>query len=175
MEQRKHVDFVSALIFLAISIFMIFSGIGYHNQLLQRVNVPFVESPGLLPVIVGSGLLVCSIMLLKRSMENTSIKEIAQKIKEGTKAISNKQTLYTLVGIALLGAYIYIIIPLFSAIPGLDSIIFGLGFLIGTIIFLIGIMLYLKATSLFKISIISIVFVIILYILVRVVFNAPLP
>ena len=154
---------------------MIFSGIGYYNELLQRREIPFIESPGFLPVIVGSGLLVCSIMLLKRSMENNSLKEITQKIKDGTKAISNKQTLYTLVGIALLGVYIYIIIPLFSAIPGLDSVLYGLGFVLGTIIFLIGIMLYLKATSLLKISIISIVFVIILYILVRIVFNAPLP
>jgi len=175
LEQRKHVDFVSALIFIVISIFMIFSGIGYYNELLQRREIPFIESPGLMPVIVGSGLLICSLMLLKRSMEDTSIKEITQNIKDGAKSLANKQTLYTLVGIALMGLYIYVMIPLFSSIHVLNSILYGLPFIIGTIIFLIGIMLYLKATSLFKISIISVTFVIILYIMVRVVFNAPLP
>ena len=162
MEQKKHIDFVSAIVFMALAIFMVIEGFSYHSQITQRLDLAFYESPGFFPVIVGVIMLLCSIMLFVRSIKGGALKENLQKIKAGAKAFANKETLYAIVGIVIMGLYVFLILPL-------------LGFVIGSILFLVGIMLYLKAGHIVKIILVSAVVIGVSYVVVQMVFRAPLP
>jgi len=170
LEQRKHVDFVSAIVFIALATFMIFEGFSYHSQITQRLDLAFYESPGFFPVIVGAIMLICSIMLLTRSLKGGALKENIEKIKSGAKAFATKQTLYSLVGIAIMGTYVFLLLPFLSSLlPP------GMGFIAASVIFLVGIMLYLKAGHIVKILLVSGLVVGISYIVVQMIFRAPLP
>lgn len=162
MEQRKHIDFVGSLVFLALSVYMVIEGIRYHQDITRRMALAFYESPGFFPVIVGSVMFVCSLMLLVRSTKGGALGENLQKLKDGASALMNKDMLFACVGIAIMGLYIFIVLPF-------------LGFLLASIIFLVGIMLYLKAGHWAKILLIAISIVGISVAVVSMIFRAPLP
>lgn len=162
MEQRKHVDFVSSLVFMAISIYMIVEGFRYHADITQRQDLPFYGSPGFFPVVIGGGMLICSILLFIRSIKGGAFKENIQKIAAGAKALANKETLYTIGGIGIMALYVFVALPM-------------LGYVIGSLLFLVGIMLYLKAGHIVKILLVSGAVIGISFFVVQVIFRAPLP
>lgn len=162
MEQRKHIDFIGALCFMALSVYMIVEGISYHAQITQRLPLAFYESPGIFPVIIGSVMFLCSAMLLVRSLKGGAFKENIQKIIAGAKGLANKDTLFSVVGLAIMALYIFILLPF-------------LGFVIGSVIFMVGLMLYLKSGHIIKIILISTAVVAISYVVVQIIFRAPLP
>ena len=149
---------------------MVIEGFTYHSNITQRLDLEFYESPGFFPVIVGSIMFICSAMLFVRSLKGNSVGEIFQRISEGANALMTKQTLYSVVGIAIMGAYVFVLLPVLSSLLPPN-----LGYVVSTIIFLVGIMLYLKAGSIIKILLVSSCVVGISYVVVQMVFRAPLP
>lgn len=147
---------------MSLSIFMIFEGFRYHADITQRLNLVFHESPGFFPVVIGTVMLLCSLMLLVRSIKGGLVKENIQNLTAGAKGLLNKDMGYALVGIAYMGLYVFVLLPL-------------LGFVISSILFLVGIMLYLKATSLPKIILIAVSVASISFVVVEMVFRVPLP
>ena len=162
MGQKKHVDFISSLIFIALSIFMIAEGFRYHADIIQRLDLAFHESPGFFPVIIGSLMLVCSILLFFRSIKGGALKENIDNLVKGAKGLINKDMGYALIGIAFMALYIFVLLPF-------------LGFIIASVIFLVGIMIYLKATSIPKIIAIALSIVVVAFVVVEIVFRVPLP
>ena len=138
MDSKKHVDFISAIVFLALSVYVIYSGIGYYQAIQVRGATPFYESPGFFPVIIGCGLLVCSMMLLVRSLKGGAFSENIQKLKEGGVQFAKSPTaLKALIGCTWMGIYVYFFLSY-------------LGFVVGTMIFLLGLMIFLQADKIFK-------------------------
>ncbi len=159
MEKRNHVDFISSLIMGFISIFVIVESIRMYFD----SGDVFYYSPGLLSFIMGVGLFICSVMLFKRSLNGTHIKEIFTAVKDGSKDfLFSDVAKRACVGLILMGLYVYILLPY-------------LGFVIATWIFLMVFMLFLKAGSILKVLILSTSTVAIIYVMFQVIFGVPLP
>ena len=175
MGSRKHVDLVSALVFLALSVYVIIEGFTYYEGIQRRGATPFYLSPGLYPVMIGCALLFCSIILLVRSVMGGDFKETLQNLKSGTIAFLKSPTaLRSLIGSLWMGIYIFFLLQ-------------GLGYLIGSTIFLIGLMAFLQldtlkasstkdiVISLAKYALISSIAAGATYVLFQILFRVPLP
>jgi len=121
--ERKHIDFVSAIAMLLLSIYVLFESWSFYTN--QRIPTPFYESPGFFPFILGGALLVCSVVLLIRSVVGGVFLQNFTKLKEGTVTFVKSPTaLRATLGILWMGVYIFILLPVLS-------------FLVGTMLFLI--------------------------------------
>ncbi len=159
MDKKNHVDFVSAVVMGLLAIFVMAESVRMYFD----SGEVFYYSPGLLSFIMGAGLFICSVMLWKRSVKDTSISEIYGRLKQGAKEFfSSRLAFSSFVGLALMGLYVYVLLQV-------------LGFIIATWIFLVALMLFLRAGSIVKIILISTLTVAITYVLFQIVFGVPLP
>ena len=133
--ERKHIDFVSSIVMLALSVYVIVESMDFYSILSQRMGTPFTQSPGFFTMIIGVVLLACSVLLLVRSVRGGAFAENIQKIKEGsTNFLKSPVALRSLIGCSWMGIYIFVLLPY-------------LGFVIGSLIFLIVMMTFVEAPS----------------------------
>ena len=175
MGSRKHADFISSLAFMALSVYVMAEGYSYYQRIQVRGSTPFYESPGFFPIVIGGALLVCSLMLLARSLKGGALGENIKNIKEGAVVFLKSPTaLKAFIGCVWMGLYVYVFLPAFK-------------FRFGSMIFLFGFMLFLQGkkilgsdvktmvVSLVKIISISGISVLVTYQLFQVLFRVPLP
>ena len=117
--ERKHIDFVSAIIMLILSVYVVFESISYYHAINRRIATAFHQSPGFFPAIVGGALLVCSILLLVKSLKGGAFTEIIRNIKEGsTSFLKSPVALRSFLGCAWMGIYIFGLLPTLSFVLG---------------------------------------------------------
>ncbi|MCL2851501.1 MAG: tripartite tricarboxylate transporter TctB family protein [Defluviitaleaceae bacterium] len=163
MKEQKHVNFVSAVIFIILAIYVLVNSVLYSQDAADRFNLAFHNSPGLFPLMVGTGLLIASVILLIQSLRDASVKEhISKAVEGGVSFVKSPTSKRAAIGIAWMAVYVFALLP-------------QLSFVVGTIIYLIVFMLYLRATSLINIVLISCVTVGVTYLVFQGLFSVILP
>ena len=159
LDRRIHLDFITGAVLILLSLYVLGESIRMHGE----VGGPFYASPGMLPTVLGTFLLITALLLFKRSIKlNTllgNIREIKTWIKESSETQSIKEML---IGMAILAVYVFILAPTFP-------------FWISSLIFLVFCMGALNATSMPKILAISALTVGSIVLLFQVIFHVPLP
>ena len=126
-------DFFSALLLLIFTFFLFQQSMQIHDE----AKVSWQVSPALLPVFLGSCLLLCSLILLLRSLKNHRADELAHSVLAHIRdwfCAENSDWKRVLGGIVLLGIYIFALIPVFE-------------FWLSSSLFLLAIFFYLRASS----------------------------
>ena len=154
-------DFFSALLILLFTIFLFQQSLQIHDE----AKVAWPVSPALLPVFLGSCLLLCSLILLLRSLKNQSSAVLFGSIKQHIFdwfCAENSDWKRVLGGIALLAIYIFALVPVFE-------------FWLSSSLFLLAIFLYLRASSYVGIVLVTIGTVGGIIVLFNKIFNVTLP
>lgn len=154
-------DFFSAIVLLLVSGFVLQQCADIYTE----AGVPMNVSPALLPLFLGCCLLLCSIILLLRTLKGQRASVLTSLIICGVKGwfkSAESEWQRVLGGVFLLGVYIFLLIPIFE-------------FWLSTSIFLISTYLFLRATSLWKMGIITLGSVGGIILLFQQVFNVNLP
>lgn len=158
-EQPKHFDFISSICLFLIAVYIVFESIKISNE----VGGPLYSSPGLLPLFLGSMLLLCSVLLFARSLKKTGISGNISTLKAWFAEVSkSKDTMNMLIGIVILGVFTFFLMPTFP-------------FLISSFIFMVVLMKVLDAGSYWKVIIISACVSATVYTLFQIIFKVPLP
>lgn len=159
MNEKKHFDFVSAVVLILVSVGIIVMSLQIHNQSGEVLYL----SPGLMPLILGIALLACSIFQLIRSLKDGGFRTRSQEMSAWFKETIKDHTVHSMViGVVIMAIYTFI---LMSFLP----------FWAASLIFIVALMLYLKATSLVRICLLaagSVGFIVLLF---QVLFRVPLP
>lgn len=159
MEENKHVDYASSLVVGLISIFVICDSIRMYAD----AGESLFYSPALLPLVLGIGVFICSILLFKRSLKGSSASDLTARLKQSAFEVVKSETVKkAVIGLIIMGIYVYAALPL-------------LGFVIATLIFLVVMMLFMKVGSIIKIGVLSVALVSVVYVLFQIVFGVVLP
>jgi hypothetical protein len=154
-------EFFSSIVLLLVSAFVLHQSFLIHAD----ARVALAVSPALLPLFLGNCLLVCSIILLVRTLRGQTAGALACAVGEYTKQwFQSKETdsLRILGGIAILGSYIFIFIPFFE-------------FWLSSSLFLALLMVFLRAASFVKIGLLTVGAVGGIILLFQVLFKVSLP
>lgn len=157
--KRNTADFVMAIIFMLIAIYMIIDG--FHMT--AKVGVKLYESPGLLPIVVGIMIITCAIILFLQCLKSNTVKHFIQSLGDSIKAAAKSQEFINIiVGIFIIGIYTFVLLKLFP-------------FWLASLLLMVILMLFLNAASIPKVLIVSGGTVGLIYLLFVVLFKVPLP
>jgi hypothetical protein len=157
--QIKHLDFISSICLFLISSYIIAESLRIHGE----VGGPLYASPGLLTLFLGSMLLLCSVLLFIKSINKVGFLANVRAVRQWLgEFIKSKETQSMLLGILILGLFVFFLLPRFP-------------FLLSSFIFLFILMKALNAGSILKITIISICVSGSIFILFQIIFKVPLP
>lgn len=164
MERKNHQDFLTALITGAIGVYAVVeSGNIAKTYMARPQHGDMLTSPSLTPLILGIAIIFCAVLLLLRSLKGVGIAVVMGDVAKSFKAFcSSKLIHFSLLGIAWMAIYIFVLVEL-------------LGYALSSLIFLIGIMLMLKATKKKWIAVISLVAVVAVVVLFQIIFHIRLP
>jgi len=102
--KKAHLDFLTAVILLAVSVFVAISGVVYW----QQQDVVFYESAGFMPFIIAAGLGVMSLGLLKESLKHDSVKSFVKRLNASLVETARSSNVHkALVGLAIFGVYVF--------------------------------------------------------------------
>ncbi|ABX40984.1 tripartite tricarboxylate transporter TctB family protein [Lachnoclostridium phytofermentans] len=159
MKNIKQFDFLTSIILMAASIYVIVSGFGIY----KKAGEPMYVSPGLLPIILGFAMILCCIFLMISSLKGSSIKSRINELKEWFSANYKEHTIISMiVGTIIMGIYTFVLLSIFP-------------FWLASIIFIAFLMIYLNAASLVKILLTSIGAVGGIILIFQIIFRIPLP
>lgn len=155
----RHLDFVSSICLFLFSVYVIWESLNIY----KNVGGPMYSSPGLMTLIVGSMLLLSSLLLFNKTMKNVgftaNVHAFSSWFREFIRA---KDTLNMLKGIAILAIFTFFLLPRFP-------------FLLASFIFMFILMKVMGAGSNLKILIISVSVSASVFTLFQIIFKVPLP
>ncbi|TXK84992.1 tripartite tricarboxylate transporter TctB family protein [Paenibacillus sp. N3.4] len=158
-ETPKHLDFITSICLFLLSVYIIADSL----KMIKTVGGPVYSSPGLLPIIIGSMLMLCTVVLFIKSMKSVGFMGNLRALSEWFRPfIKDTDTRAMLSGIAIIAVYSFVLVP-------------RLPFLLSSIIFMVFLMKVINAGSYLKISLISVSVSASLYILFEIIFKVPLP
>lgn len=168
-KYTKMKDFVASIVLILLSAYIITDGVRMYND----AGKVLYTSPALIPLLLGSLLLVLSVVLLVSSSKDGGFKARGAEMKELWKAIvSDSNTVRMLIGFAMMAVYTFLLLG-------------NLPFWAATVIFLIALMIYLECGNELKaylnwkawakVIVISVVTVALIILLFQVAFRVPLP
>ncbi|MDR1834655.1 MAG: tripartite tricarboxylate transporter TctB family protein [Fusobacteriaceae bacterium] len=159
MNENKHLDFVTSLVLLIVSVFVLTSA----RTMYLEAKEPWHLSPALLPSILGTALLCCAATQLYYAVKGEGA---GKRIKEFTaflrSAAKDGDLWRMLGGIGILALYTFVgllFLPFWAASAG----------------FLLLLTVYLRAASLPKLCLMAAGVVGAVVLLFRVLFRVPLP
>lgn len=105
--KTAHHDFLTSLILIAVSIYVIITSLGYW----QKQKVVFYESAGFVPILITSGLLLMAIQLLRQSLKQDSVKNYIVRLKKGALETVRSNTVHrAMVGLGLFWVYVFVLL-----------------------------------------------------------------
>ena len=105
--KTSHHDFLTSLILIAVSVYVIITSLGYW----QKQKVAFYESAGFVPILITSGLLLMAFRLLRQSLKQDSVKNYIVRLKKGAIETVRSNTVHrALVGLALFWIYVFVLL-----------------------------------------------------------------
>lgn len=159
IENNKHLDLLSSVVLFGLSIFSVFEGF----RMTKDSGKALAVSPGLMPIVLGSALALCAVLLFINSIMHVGLKvQLKNSYTWLSQCIKDKLTHNILGGIAILGVYTFLLLEIFP-------------FWLSSIIFLGFILLYLNATTPIKAVAVSLATVAIIVVLFNKIFHVPLP
>ncbi len=159
MEKQTHFDFVTSIFLMILSLVMIVDS----YRMGVDVGGALYASPGMLPMVLAILLLLTSAMLLKRSIRTNGFgKNFTDFLSWFDVFRKSGTTREMILGGLILALYTFILAP-------------RLPFWMSTSIFMILVMAILKATSLIKSILITVLVVGSVYGVFQMIFHVPLP
>ena len=159
LNEKKYLDFLGDLTLIVLSAAIIIASVFMH---MESGEVLYL-SPGLMPMILGTALLFCSLFYFAQSLKDGGFSARIQETREWFhNTVSDKTTHSMTVGVLIMAFYTFVLL---SFLP----------FWLSSLIFMIILMLYLKAESPVKILVISGGAVALIVLLFQVLFRVPLP
>ncbi|NOV03688.1 tripartite tricarboxylate transporter TctB family protein [Paenibacillus planticolens] len=154
----KHLDFITSICLFLVSVYILVDSM----KMVKTVGGPIYSSPGLLPIIIGSMLMLCTVVLFIKSMKNVGFTGNVRAIGEWFGPfIKDTDTRGMLTGIVIIAVYCFVLVP-------------RLPFLLSSVIFLVFLMKVMNAGSYFKIILTAVAVSISLYVLFEIIFKVPL-
>lgn len=102
--KRAHLDFLTAIILILVSIAVIITSIGYW----QRQRVTFYESAGFMPVLIAGGLLIMSVRLLREALNQDSVRHFIGRLKVSFGQTVRSNTVHrAIVGLVIFAIYVF--------------------------------------------------------------------
>ena len=99
-----HLDFLTALILIAVSVAVIITSVAYW----QRQKLPFYESAGFMPVLIAGGLFVMAARLLKESLKHDSARSFLQRLRKSAgQTLRSNRVHRALFGLLIFGIYVF--------------------------------------------------------------------
>ena len=158
-KDMKHLDFITSLVLMGISIFTVILSYGYH----VRSRKAFYISPGFMPIIIAAALFLLAITLMRQSLNESSLKECLGRLMEAIpRGLKSLRFRNTVIGLAIFAVYIYVLLRY-------------LPFWLASVILLFACFMYLKAAKFVKSVIISILSVAGIVLLFQIIFRVPMP
>ena len=155
----RHLDFVSSIFLFLFSVYVIWESLIIY----KNVGGPMYSSPGLMTLIIGSMLLLSSVLLFNKTMKNVGFTANVHAFSSWfSKFIRAKDTMNMLKGIAILAIFTFFLLPRFP-------------FLLASFIFMFILMKVMGAGSNLKILIISASVSVSVFTLFQIIFKVPLP
>lgn len=159
MENKKHLDFATSIVLGIVAIYVIIDSI---RMSIDSGEV-FYYAPGLMPLILGCGLLICTIGLFFRSIRSDGLAKNVVDLKQGILAFTKSEVVKnTFIGLIIMGIYVFVLLE-------------RLHFVIASLVFLIAFSLFLRSGSIIKILILSVLTVGLVYVVFQIGFGVPLP
>lgn len=104
---RAHLDFLTSIILIIISIAVIITSIGYW----QRQKVTFYESAGFMPVLIAGGLLIMSLRLLREALKQDSAHSFISRLKVSFGQTVRSNTVHrAIIGLIIFGIYVFVLL-----------------------------------------------------------------
>ncbi len=159
MEKKTHFDFITSIALMLLAVVMIVD----CYRMGVDVGGAMYASPGMLPMLLAVLLLFTGFLLFKRSIrENGVARNFADFRAWSGTFVSSKVAREMLLGGVVLAIYTFALVP-------------RLPFWLSTSIFMIALMAILKATSIIKSVLITVLVVGSLYGVFQTIFHVPLP
>lgn len=159
MDSEVRMSFISSIIMIIVALAF---GIG-SIQIFQKARVPLYESPGLMPLIVSLALLVASLVLAVQAIKQGGLRtQLAAAGEWFADIVRKPYTIPTLIGLALMGIYVFVLMPL-------------LPFWASSFIFMVAMLFFLRAMRWWAILITSAALVGAVFLIFQVLLRAPLP
>ncbi len=106
-SKRAHLDFLTSLVLIAISVSAILASIGYW----LKQKVLFYESAGFMPVLVAGGLLLMAVKLLAESLKHDTVRGFAARLKRSLSATGRSVAVRkAMVGLSIFGFYVFFLL-----------------------------------------------------------------
>ena len=111
-HEKEHLDFLTALVLIGISIAVIVTAQSYYQQQIKRkICSVFYESTGFMPTVFAGFLLVMSVALLVQSLRRADVKTRLTELKQAFgRTVRSKAVYKTLGGLAMFALYIYVLL-----------------------------------------------------------------
>ena len=111
-DEQRHLDFLTSLILMGVSVAVIVTCQEYYRQqLARRMVATFYESTGFMPMVFAGFLLVMAFIQLIGSLRGHSVKAHALHLTASFKATWESQTFFKAVGgLAIFFVYIYMLL-----------------------------------------------------------------
>lgn len=108
-DQQDHLDFLTSLVLIGISIAIIVTCQGYyHQQLSRRIVSTFYESTGFMPTVFAAFLLVMALIQLVGTLRKAGVKTYVQQLIVSAKATFTSRRFYKAVGgLLIFAVYVY--------------------------------------------------------------------
>lgn len=143
---KKTKDSVFAIILILVGAYVLWEGMAMVNRAAKRpYNIShFSISPGMLPVVLGAGLILFSLILLVNSLQGEAkpVAALSARLKASSlrfgKAVGEVDVRSMAVSVVIMFVYTFFIL---GNVP----------FWIGAVVFLVGLMLFLRAGRLWVI------------------------
>lgn len=158
-NNNKMKDFISSAVIFILSLYVLFEG---YNIFTKSGKLLYL-SPALIPLMLGTILLVLSIVLFTGSLKEGGLQARAAELKAWSGEVkADPNTMRMLVGVVLMGLYTFVLLGM-------------LPFWLATFLFMLLLMYFLEAGSIVKIVVISVLVTGLVIFLFQVCFRVPLP
>lgn len=162
---REHLDFLTAIILLIVSVAAIILSLGYWRDL----GGEFYASPGFMPTIIAAFLIVMAVTLLLQSVKGSSVAERCRQLGAALPRTLHSRTFWrAVIGLAIFAVYIF-------------GMLGRLPFWLASFLVLFAILLYLNLEGkvqlkpVLKLLLIAVLSVAGIVLLFQVAFSVPMP
>lgn len=162
---REHLDFLTAIILLIVSVAAIILSLGYWRDL----GGEFYASPGFMPTIIAAFLIVMAVTLLLQSVKGSSVAERCRQLGAALPRTLRSRTFWrAVIGLAIFAVYIF-------------GMLGRLPFWLASFLVLFAILLYLNLEGkvqlkpVLKLLLIAVLSVAGIVLLFQVAFSVPMP
>lgn len=160
---REHLDFLTAIILLIVSVAAIILSLGYWRDL----GGEFYASPGFMPTIIAAFLIVMAVTLLLQSVKGSSVAERCRQLGAALPRTLHSRTFWrAVIGLAIFAVYIF-------------GMLGRLPFWLASFIVLLAILFYLNQPkgmkSIVTLALIGVLSVAGIILLFQVAFSVPMP